>query len=223
MRVRVVCSTTLLVLLFPITLSGNTLERFKRRPSELVGGQKTEKAYLQTEAVRTYELPYMKDADMIRDHIEIMWFVRILPAKEYCLDEKMGKGYPEPELLQHALPWVDNFLDCAGVHFYRMFPGEVLKVTSLLRDEKRQRQLLRITPNAAPVDDPDERSAHMTGSVVDISTKGMSQKQIAWMRYYLVELQARGLVIALEERNASMAFHIFVHPGFPRCNGIVSY
>ena len=58
-------------------------------------------------------------------------------------------------------------------------------------------------------------SSHLTGATLDISKKGMSAKQLEWMRRVLGNLRARGYLYAVEEFQQP-TFHIMVYKSYPR-------
>lgn len=90
----------------------------------------------------------------------------------------------------------------------------LLKITSLVRTEERQRQpqFVRSNPNAAPADTPESRSLHTTGYTFDISCLGLTQAQILWIAGYLKNSIESAEVLAIYEYKASHNFHIFVIP-----------
>ncbi len=131
----------------------------------------------------------------------------------YYVDRKLGKGYSRRDVLSYARPWVKKFLVREGAQYAERFHGARFKVSSLVRTEGYQELLKGRNVNAAPGDDEGTRSPHLTGAAVDISKKGMTPRQLAWMRDHLVALQERGWIIGTEEM-ATNAFHVFVEPDF---------
>lgn len=131
----------------------------------------------------------------------------------YYVDRKLGKGYTRRDVLSYARPWVKRFLQREGGLYAARFHGARFKVSSLVRTERYQQLLKGRNVNAARGDDEDSRSPHLTGAAVDISKKGMSPRQLAWMRDHLVTLQERGWIIGTEEM-ATNTFHIFVQPDY---------
>lgn len=132
----------------------------------------------------------------------------------YYLDPNMGSNLFNDYLFRYARPWVvQGFLVREGRHFAREFPGARFKVTSLVRTEEYQRFLIekRHNPNAARGVSLLTRSPHLTGSALDISRKGLTSRQIMWLRGHLLELQRLNRVIAVEERRTN-SFHVFVIP-----------
>ena len=72
-----------------------------------------------------------------------------------------------------------------------------------------QRHLAHYNGNAAPTSG-DTASPHLTGEAIDLGKKGMSLKEIAWMRAVLGELQASGK-LDVEEEFEQACFHISVY------------
>lgn len=113
-----------------------------------------------------------------------------------------------PEGRRYCRPWTAEFLtDLARVHnavFHRP-----LQVDSAVRTVQYQRRLIEINANAAPAEG-DVASPHETGAAVDIAKRGMSWREIGWMRRYLMTLQNAGL-IDVEEEFYQSCFHITVY------------
>ena len=114
-------------------------------------------------------------------------------------------------------PWTARFLaDLARVHYAR-FHGP-LQVNSAVRTVAFQRSLMEINGNAAAADG-DLASPHLTGAAIDIGKKGLTLSEIAWMRAWLLPLQAAGK-IDVEEEFYQACFHITVYrsyvPAAPR-------
>ncbi|MGH9600025.1 MAG: DUF5715 family protein, partial [Terracidiphilus sp.] len=113
-----------------------------------------------------------------------------------------------PPLRRYCRPWTAQFLvDLAHIHdalFHRP-----LQVDSAVRPVSYQRQLERINGNAAPAEGY-TASPHETGATVDIAKKGMTWREIEWMRRYLLALQNDGL-IDVEEEFQQACFHITVY------------
>jgi hypothetical protein len=161
-----------------------------------------------------WDLSRMSSATMIRRMASNGYLVHIPSGgRGFYVDSRLGAGYSERSALRYARPWVLRFLEREGGHYADAFGGARFKVTSLIRTETYQRRLARRNVNAATGDDADSRSPHLTGSTLDISKKGMSARELAWMRRHLVALQKLGWVDAIEEI-ATNSFHVFVTPDF---------
>ncbi len=124
-----------------------------------------------------------------------------------------------PVIRRYCRPWTARFLaDLARAHaeqFHRP-----LEVSSAVRTVAYQLRLEKINGNAAPAEG-DIASPHLTGASIDIAKHGLSQREIAWMRIRLLELQQAGK-IDVEEEFEQACFHITVYtsyaPGLPGGN-----
>ncbi len=185
-----------------------------QRPAELKGSPG--KLAEQNRVADDYDLTRMDGPAIIRRLVRSGYLVAIpRRGRGYYIDRKLGKGYSRRDVLSYARPWVKRFLDREGVQYADRFHGARFKISSLVRTERYQELLKGRNVNAARGDDDETRSPHLTGAAVDISKKGMSPRQLAWMRDHLVALQERGWIIGTEEM-ATNAFHVFVEPDFGR-------
>lgn len=188
-----------------------------------------EKLRQQNELAREYGLDRMRNADMIDSLMRAGHLVKIPPrGKGWYLDSDIGilrdangrvrERYPYPHALRVARPWVKLFLDDEGFRFRRRFRWSSFKVASLIRTPFWQGKLRRQFPGvAARCERDDECSPHLTGSVLDISKRGMRRSHIQWMRVRLDALERCGWVSYIDE---NAAFHIFVIPTYGQgtCN-----
>ena len=112
---------------------------------------------------------------------------------------------------RYCRPWTARFLtDLATVHgelFHRP-----LEVTSAVRTVAYQKRLMRINGNATSAVG-DIVSPHETGATIDITKKGMSWRELAWMRRVLLALQNSGM-IDVEEEFEQSCFHITVYKNY---------
>lgn len=118
-----------------------------------------------------------------------------------------------PVKYRYLRPWSKLFLDRLARQHYAHFRKK-LRITSLVRTVALQDSIRRRNDNAAPTHGP-RRSSHLTGATLDISKKGMSAKQLEWMRRVLGNLRARGYLYAVEEFQQP-TFHIMVYKNYPR-------
>lgn len=109
---------------------------------------------------------------------------------------------------RYLRPWAHLFLERLSEQYRSRF-GQPMRVTSLLRTASYQQRLQRRNGNAAAAVGP-KRSAHLTGACMDISKKGMSGSQVAWVRNVLSSLRSKGYLYAVEEFQQPV-FHILVH------------
>ena len=113
-----------------------------------------------------------------------------------------------PDDRRYSRPWTVSFLNDIGHKYYTLFQTN-LQVNSAVRTVEVQHKLLRWNSNAA-AETGELASPHLSGAAVDIYKRGMTRKQLAWMRNYLLELQNDGLLDA-EEEFRQPVFHITVY------------
>ena len=109
---------------------------------------------------------------------------------------------------RYTRPWTARFLSNLARAHEDLF-GRPLQLTSAVRTVNFQRHLAHYNGNAAPTSG-DTASPHLTGEAIDLGKKGMSLKEIAWMRAVLGELQASGK-LDVEEEFEQACFHISVY------------
>jgi hypothetical protein len=109
---------------------------------------------------------------------------------------------------RYTRPWTALFLRNLARAHEDLF-GRPLQLTSAVRTVNFQRHLAHYNGNAAPISG-DTASPHLTGEAIDLGKKGMSLKEIAWMRAVLSELQASGR-LDVEEEFEQACFHISVY------------
>jgi hypothetical protein len=112
---------------------------------------------------------------------------------------------------RYCRPWTERFLSDISRAYYHRF-HEALQLNSAVRTVQFQKHLLLVNANAAPAEG-DTRSPHLTGEAVDITKKGLSSFQIAWLRTYLSPLQASGR-LDVEEEFQQACFHISVYRSY---------
>lgn len=116
-----------------------------------------------------------------------------------------------PETHRYCRPWTALFLkDLAREHEAAFH--KPLEVSSAVRTVEYQRRLMATNGNAAPAQG-DVVSPHLTGATVDIAKKGMSRKEIAWMRRRLLAFEDTGK-IDVEEEFYQACFHITVYENY---------
>ena len=109
---------------------------------------------------------------------------------------------------RYCRPWTAQFLSNLSRAHQDIF-GRPLQLTSAVRTVNFQRHLAHYNGNAAPTSG-DTASPHLTGEAIDLGKKGMSLKEIAWMRSVLGQLQANGK-LDVEEEFEQACFHISVY------------
>jgi hypothetical protein len=109
---------------------------------------------------------------------------------------------------RYCRPWTARFLsDFARAHAARFH--RPLTVSSAVRTVEYQKQLILVNGNAAAAEG-DVVSPHLTGATVDIAKHGMTRSELAWIRDWLLRLQAAGK-IDVEEEFQQSCFHITVY------------
>ncbi|MGD0912363.1 MAG: DUF5715 family protein [Terracidiphilus sp.] len=112
---------------------------------------------------------------------------------------------------RYCRPWTARFLtDLAAAHqaeFHRP-----LEVSSAVRTVEYQKRLMHVNGNAAPAEG-DVVSPHLTGAAVDIPKDNLSRAEMAWMRRYLLAIEAEGK-IDVEEEFQQSCFHIAVYKNY---------
>lgn len=109
--------------------------------------------------------------------------------------------------------WTHRFLLDFGSKS-KLFIGKAVLVTSAIRTVESQKSLIKINGNAAEAEGP-KRSSHLTGATIDIAKKGLSKKQLDWIRNYLAELRKRGVIHVTEEFQQAV-FHIMVFKNYEK-------
>lgn len=112
---------------------------------------------------------------------------------------------------RYTRPWTAEFLRDLGWAFTNRF-GEPLVITSAVRPASYQAHLTWRNGNAAPANGV-IASPHEFGATIDIGKKGMTAREIAWMRGYLLPLQQAGQ-IDVEEEFYQACFHITVYKAY---------
>ncbi len=118
-----------------------------------------------------------------------------------------------PDLRRYCRPWTAEFLSDLGKMHEAVF-HRPLRVDSAVRTVDYQERLRRINANAAPAQG-DIASPHETGATIDIGKRGMTWREVGWMRHYLLTLQDEGL-IDVEEEFRQACFHITVYDTYGR-------
>lgn len=112
---------------------------------------------------------------------------------------------------RYLRPWTKLFLARLSRQYYARFKTP-LRVTSLLRPAEYQRSLQRRNGNAGSYRGP-KASTHLTGAALDISKKGMTSRQLSWMRSVLSSLNEKGHIYGIEEFKQPH-FHVMVYRSY---------
>ncbi|MBI4458278.1 hypothetical protein HY633_04920 [Candidatus Uhrbacteria bacterium] len=158
-------------------------------------------------------LERLADLDELRARIGDGTLVPIRAGRDVAIDDDLGTlDRDNVDLYRHARPWVARFVADLGKDFRRTL-GRRLVVASLVRTDAYQQELIKINSSAAAGLTLETRSTHLTGSTVDISTKGLSRREVRWLRRRLLAFEAGGKIQATEERHTK-CFHVMVFPGY---------
>ncbi len=150
----------------------------------------TSSPVIQNEAADDDHLSRMDDSEMIARWVRLE-LLHEVPAKsnDYYLHSVLNEN-------RYLRPWAKLFLDRLSDQFRARF-GKPLRVTSLLRTAHYQRRLQGRNGNAASATGP-KRSSHLTGASMDISKKGLTQRERDWIRRVLSSLRSKGYLYAIE-------------------------
>lgn len=150
-------------------------------------------------------LSRMQDKEMLQRWARLELLV---PVKERTRDYYL---HAVPSDYRYLRPWARLLLERLASQFRARF-GQPLRITSLVRTVSYQRQLARRNGNAAAATGP-KASAHLTGACLDISKKGMTRSQQAWVRNVLYQLRSKKYLYAIEEFRQP-TFHVLVHRNY---------
>lgn len=168
---------------------------------------------------RQNEMADARGLSRLKDRAELKRFIKaglLVPVRgneSYAISKHLGSQDPGHEsLYRHARPWAKAFLDDVLGEGHGRF-GEEFRVTSLVRTREYQRRLGKKNRNAIVGDAGWRRSAHLTGSAVDISYLDLSPEAKRWLSKRLTELERKGLVEATMEHGQA-CFHVMVSPDY---------
>jgi hypothetical protein len=112
-----------------------------------------------------------------------------------------------PDNRRYCRPWTRDFLQDFSEAFYSEFHTP-LQVNSLVRTVEQQARLRRHNHFAAP-EWGDTASTHLTGATFDLSRRGLTSMQYAWITSYLLPLKEAGIVDPIEERQPVLHIVVF--------------
>jgi Family of unknown function (DUF5715) len=108
---------------------------------------------------------------------------------------------------RYCRPWTRDFLQDFSQAFYEQFHTP-LTVNSLVRTMEQQHKLRRSNRFAAP-EWGDTASTHLAGVSFDLSRRGLTPTQYAWITTYLLPLKEAGMVDPIEERQPVLHIVVF--------------
>ena len=112
-----------------------------------------------------------------------------------------------PESRRYCRPWTRDFLQDFTQAYYEHFHTP-LQVNSLVRTMEQQGQLRRHNRYAAP-EWGDTASTHLTGVTFDLSRRGLTVEQYAWILVYMLPLKAAGVIDPIEESQPVLHVVVF--------------
>ncbi len=121
---------------------------------------------------------------------------------------------------RYCRPWTRDFLQDFSQAFYEQFHTP-LQVNSLVRTMEQQHRLRRYNRFAAP-ELGDTASTHLAGVSFDLSRRGLTPEQYAWITSYLLPLKESGMVDPIEERQPVLHVLVFEKYG-DRSGGAASW
>jgi hypothetical protein len=108
---------------------------------------------------------------------------------------------------RYCRPWTRDFLQDFSQAYYEQFHSP-LQVNSLVRTMEQQHRLRRYNHFAAP-EWGDTASTHLAGVAVDLSRRGLTPQQYAWITSYLLPLKEAGMVDPIEESQPVLHVVVF--------------
>ncbi len=158
----------------------------------------------QNEVADKHNMSRMKNKKQIK-RMKNKGYLKKLPRKTEDYYTTM------PEDLAYVRPYTKLFIERFSSQYGSKFDKR-LKISSATRTFDYQRHLRKRNRNAAPYSGP-LASSHLTGATIDISKKGMSNREKRWIRNVLITLEKKGYIEAVEEF-AQSTFHVMVYPEY---------
>lgn len=112
-----------------------------------------------------------------------------------------------PESRRYCRPWTRDFLQDFSQAYYERFHTPV-QINSLVRTMEQQGRLRRHNRYAAP-EWGDTASTHLTGVTFDMSRRGLTVEQYAWILTYMLPLKAAGMIDPIEESQPVLHVVVF--------------
>ncbi len=142
----------------------------------------------------------MNDVDLMQHELS----QELVPVSE---TDALKLASDLPENRRYCRPWTRDFLQDFSEAFYGEFHTP-LQVNSLVRTMEQQARLRRHNRFAAP-EWGDTASTHLTGATFDLSRRGLTPMQYAWITSYLLPLKEAGIVDPIEERQPVLHIVVF--------------
>jgi Family of unknown function (DUF5715) len=155
----------------------------------------------QNEIIDQLELPRIADDDELAFVISNE---QLVPLQETSALHIAGNLKPTR---RYCKPWTRDFVADFSQAFYDEFKRPI-QVNSAIRTVQQQKKLRRRNRNAGPIEG-ETASTHLAGIALDISKRGLTRKQHAWVEQYFLPLKDKGLIDPIEERRQPV-FHVVV-------------
>lgn len=155
----------------------------------------------ENEELNRLQLPRIADeGELIRYEVEQV----LVPVNE---TEALKLAADLPESRRYCRPWTRDFLQDFTQAYYEHFHTP-LQVNSLVRTIEQQQRLRRHNRYAAP-EWGDTASTHLTGVTFDLSRRGLTVEQYAWILVYMLPLKAAGVIDPIEESQPVLHVVVF--------------
>jgi uncharacterized protein YcbK (DUF882 family) len=155
----------------------------------------------QNEIIDQLELPRIADDDELE---QVIQNEELVPLKE---SGSLRIASNLKDNRRYCKEWTRDFVQDFSQAFYEQFKKPI-QVNSAVRTIQQQKKLRRHNRNAGPIEG-ETASTHLTGISLDISKRGLSVKQHAWIEHYFLPLKEQGLIDPIEERRQPV-FHVVV-------------
>jgi hypothetical protein len=155
----------------------------------------------QNEVIDTLELPRIANDDELD---EVIGNDDLVPLHE---SRSLRIAANLTENRRYCKPWTRDFVQDFSAAFYEEF-HKPIQVNSAVRTVDQQKRLRRHNRNAGPIEG-ETASTHLTGITLDISKRGLTKKEHAWIEQYFLPLKTAGLIDPIEERRQPV-FHVVV-------------
>ncbi|MGA3056123.1 MAG: DUF5715 family protein [Candidatus Korobacteraceae bacterium] len=181
-------------------LSSTVHLRFSRYAPRMFPGSH-DMLVTENEELNRLQLPRIADeGELIRYEVEQV----LVPVNE---TEALKLAADLPESRRYCRPWTRDFLQDFSQAYYNQFHSP-LQVNSLVRTIEQQQRLRRHNRFAAP-EWGDTASTHLTGVTFDLSRRGLTVEQYAWILVYMLPLKASGLIDPIEESQPVLHVVVF--------------
>jgi len=149
---------------------------------------------------RTQSFRVTNDFDLIQHELA----QELVPVSE---TEALKLSSDLSDSRRYCRPWTRDFLQDFSQAFYAEFHAP-LQINSLVRTMEQQHYLRRHNRFAAP-EWGDTASTHLAGVSFDLSRRGLTPQQYAWITSYLLPLKEAGVVDPIEERQPVLHIMVF--------------